>query len=198
MYIFVFLWTPMLMEPESMSPPLGLVFASFMVSIMIGSSAYTLLQARGFNPESILRLILILLSFTMAVCLMFGGPERQIYHWVILYGTFLILETAIGMYFPAMSYLKSQIIPESHRANLMNWFRVPMNVITCLALLSLNLDIFGKDHRVLFAFCFGLTAVGIYIANCFVKSIKDENLSLGATDEKYDVLIIKEGGLQEG
>ena len=27
------------------------------------------------------------------------------------------------MYFPAISYLRSQVIPESHRANVMNWFR---------------------------------------------------------------------------
>ena len=33
MYIFVFLWTPVMMPVE---PPFGMVFACFMVSIMIG------------------------------------------------------------------------------------------------------------------------------------------------------------------
>ena len=37
MYIFVFMWTPVLMPSE---PPLGMVFANFMVAIMIGSSLY--------------------------------------------------------------------------------------------------------------------------------------------------------------
>ena len=44
MYIFVFLWTPVLMPTH---PPLGMVFACFMVAIMIGSSLYTLLLAKG-------------------------------------------------------------------------------------------------------------------------------------------------------
>ncbi len=156
-------------------PPLGMVFACFMVAIMIGSSTYTLLLARGMKAEEILRVILILLSFTMVVCCLFGGPKRQVNHMIVLYGAFLILEVAIGMYFPAMSYLKSQVIPESHRANVMNWFRVPMNVITCLALLSLNLDSLRDDKRILFAFCFGLTAIGVYVTTLFMRTMSRVN-----------------------
>ena len=40
MYIFVFLWTPVL---DPAKPPLGMVFACFMVAIMIGSSIYAIL-----------------------------------------------------------------------------------------------------------------------------------------------------------
>jgi hypothetical protein len=57
----------------------------------------------------------------MAVCLFTTGPDRSPLQIVISYFAFLILEVAIGMYFPAMSFAKSQIIPESHRANVMNW-----------------------------------------------------------------------------
>jgi hypothetical protein len=73
------------------------------------------------------------------------------------------------MYFPAMSYLKSQVIPESHRANVMNWFRVPMNLITCTALLSLNLEILAHDKRAMFVFCFCLAIVGIFISTSFIR-----------------------------
>ena len=52
MYIFVFLWTPVL---GPANPPLGMVFACFMVAIMIGSSLYTLLLARGFTAEKVRR-----------------------------------------------------------------------------------------------------------------------------------------------
>jgi MFS family permease len=55
MYIFVFMWTPVLMPAH---PPLGMVFACFMVAIMIGSSIYTLLQARGYNAEHVRRQML--------------------------------------------------------------------------------------------------------------------------------------------
>ena len=42
------------------------------------------------------------------------------------------------MYFPSMGYLRSQVIPEEQRASIMNWFRVPMNLITCGGLLWLH------------------------------------------------------------
>jgi len=57
----------------------------------------------------------------MFVCLFTVGPERSLTDISVSYFAFLVLEVAIGMYFPAMSYAKSQIIPESHRANVMNW-----------------------------------------------------------------------------
>ena len=56
MYIFVFLWTPVLMPAK---PPLGMVFATFMVAIMIGSSAYTIFLSKGNRPEDALKIILV-------------------------------------------------------------------------------------------------------------------------------------------
>ncbi len=185
MYIFVFLWTPML-APEN--PPLGMVFACFMVTIMIGSSTYTLLLARGVKAEAMLRITLALISASMALCILFGGPSRPPTDTVVLYGAFLVLEIAIGMYFPAMSFLRSQVIPESHRANVMNWFRVPMNIITCLTLLSLNLESIKFDKRLVFAFCFGLATIGIYIVTTFMRAMEkvgDPQVS----SKKVDLLI---------
>ena len=75
-----------------------------------------------------------------------------------------------------MSYLKSQIIPESHRANVMNWFRVPMNVITCTALLSSHVEVLAHDKRIMFAFCTCLCLVGLVINRRFnqIKSSTQE------------------------
>ena len=50
-------------------------------------------------------------------------PDASSMDTVISFIAFLLLEVGIGMYFPAISYLRSQVIPESHRANVMNWFR---------------------------------------------------------------------------
>ncbi len=58
----------------------------------------------------------------MGICLFTTGPDRTQNDILISYFAFLVLEVAIGIYFPAMSYSKSQIIPESHRANVMNWY----------------------------------------------------------------------------
>jgi len=101
----------------------------------------------------------------MTTCCVFAGPQRSLTDMTILYVAFLALEVAIGMYFPAMSYLKSQIIPESHRANVMNWFRVPMNVITCAVLLSLHMEFLAHDKRLVFAFCTFLCVLGLVVIN---------------------------------
>ena len=50
-------------------------------------------------------------------------PNATQFDTIVSFIAFLVLEVAIGMYFPAISYLRSQVIPESHRANVMNWFR---------------------------------------------------------------------------
>lgn len=55
MYIFVFLWTPILDSAQTGGAwPLGLVFSCFMVCIMIGSSFNTLLLNHNVRPSSIL------------------------------------------------------------------------------------------------------------------------------------------------
>ena len=88
-----------------------------MVAIMIGSSVFSLLLSKGFRAEETLRIILVILALSMGICCVMASPNRNTNDMVIIYAAFLILEVAIGMYFPAMSYLKSQIIPEGHRAN---------------------------------------------------------------------------------
>ena len=71
------------------------------------------------------------------------------------------------MYFPAMSYAKSQVIPESHRAGVMNWFRVPMNLITCATLMCLHIDWVADDKRTVFGACMVLALLGIVAAQKF-------------------------------
>ena len=54
MYIFVFLWTPVL---DTGSTPLGMVFSCFMVCIMVGSALFSILNSRGFSEAVILKVI---------------------------------------------------------------------------------------------------------------------------------------------
>ncbi len=162
MYIFVFLWTPVLMPWD---PPLGMVFACFMLAIMIGSSIYTLLQSRGFRPENVLKICLVIISASMAGCSYAASPDISDTKLVIIYASFFALEVAIGIYFPAMSFAKSQVIPESHRANVMNWFRVPMNVITCSTLLCLHIEWVAADKRIVFAVCLAMAISGVLMAS---------------------------------
>merc|ERR1719316_301619 len=48
---------------------------------------------------------------------------------------FLLFEAAVGIYFPSICTLKSQVVPEAHRSTIYNLFRAPMNAIVCTVLL---------------------------------------------------------------
>ena len=65
---------------------------------------------------------------------------------------------------------RSQLIPESHRATVSNWFRVPMNLMTCAALLAVNNATVAADKRLIFAVCTVALAVGTFVA----KSVQSQ------------------------
>merc|ERR1719181_944921 len=48
---------------------------------------------------------------------------------------FCIFEMCVGIYFPSICTLKSEAVPESHRATIYNLFRAPMNLIVVTVLL---------------------------------------------------------------
>merc|ERR1719312_1823964 len=108
------------------------------------------------------------MSLSMAVCCITARPDASPMDTVISFIAFLLLEVGIGMYFPAISYLRSQVIPESHRANVMNWFRVPMNIMTCGALLCLHVEAISQDKRIVFGACLLLALLGTFLCNKFV------------------------------
>merc|ERR1712080_25728 len=172
MYIFVFLWTPVL---DTGATPLGMVFSCFMVCIMVGSALFSILSQRGLSEATILKNCLLMIASTMAICCFTTRPGASDIDKVISFLAFLVLEVAIGMYFPAISYLRSQVIPETHRANIMNWFRVPMNVITCGALLCLQVDAISEDKRIVFGACLFLSALGVLLANRFILAFRDHD-----------------------
>ena len=65
MYIFVFLWTPVL---DTGNTPLGMVFSCFMVCIMVGSALFSILNNRGHSEAGILKICLMTMSVSMAIC----------------------------------------------------------------------------------------------------------------------------------
>merc|ERR1712168_896159 len=144
-----------------------------MVCIMVGSAIFSILSHKGHSEANILKNCLIVISGSMLVCCFTTRPGASSIDTVISFIAFLVLEVAIGMYFPAISYLRSQVIPESHRANVMNWFRVPMNVITCGALLCLHVEAISNDKRIVFGACLLLALLGTFLCNRFLVVFRD-------------------------
>ncbi len=136
MYSFVFLWSPLLMTGVSAASitddlPFGLIFACFMVSIMMGSSLFSIALARGFSPHDCLRAALALGAASLSAPLWTGD-------WRVLFAAFLTFELACGLYFPSSGTLRGRVIPERSRSGVMNLFRLPLNALVVTVLLNIE------------------------------------------------------------
>jgi len=176
MYIFVFLWTPVL-DPGQ--PPLGLTFSTFMIAIMIGSSLYSILINRGERPEQIMKYCVMLMGASLFVCAITSNPSFPTDYLYLSYVAFLGLEISVGLYFPCIGRLRGETIPDNLRANIMNWFRVPMNAITCAALVGMHHFDDPKASQYMFLLCGLSSGLAYLIARSFAaipKSASDENI----------------------
>ncbi len=136
MYSFVFLWSPLLMSGVSAAGitddlPFGLIFACFMVSIMMGSSLFSIALSRGFSAHDCLRVALALGAASLSAPLWTND-------WRVLFAAFLLFELACGLYFPSSGTLRGKVIPERSRSAVMNLFRLPLNALVVAVLLNIE------------------------------------------------------------
>ncbi|KAK0400232.1 hypothetical protein QR680_003414 [Steinernema hermaphroditum] len=131
MYTFVLEWTPALTESagQGESIPHGYIFASFMLAVMIGSSLFKLLQ-KYHHPESFMRFVLLTAGLCLAVPIFF------LENTTLLFIAFVLFEMCVGIFWPAMGYLRGIIVPETSRSTTMNFFRIPLNLIVIVILLN--------------------------------------------------------------
>lgn len=130
MYLMVFCWTPALQSASKTMGlgeiPHGMIFSSFMVAIMIGSSTFTFLMRRE-PPELFMRNLYVV----AVLCFVLAATSTSLWH---LFGSLIVFELVCGVYFPAMGTMRAKYVPEETRAGIMNYFRVPLNVIVCVTL----------------------------------------------------------------
>eukprot|EP00405_Crypthecodinium_cohnii_P032762 CAMPEP_0206524792 /NCGR_PEP_ID=MMETSP0324_2-20121206/68373_1 /ASSEMBLY_ACC=CAM_ASM_000836 /TAXON_ID=2866 /ORGANISM="Crypthecodinium cohnii, Strain Seligo" /LENGTH=514 /DNA_ID=CAMNT_0054019383 /DNA_START=77 /DNA_END=1617 /DNA_ORIENTATION=- len=157
MFAFVFNWTPALNSEET-PPPHGVIFALFMMACMCGSSTSTLTS----RVAPALRLGSVfgagMLSFFLASHALASGAQDNL---VLSMTSFTLFEYCVGVYFPTVGELKSDIVPERVRGTVYNIYRVPLNAIVVGLLLSdLSLSTCFKLNAVLQLCCL-LSMVGI-------------------------------------
>lgn len=172
MYMFVFIWTPIL--DTDGKTPLGMVFACFMVCIMVGSSIYQIATSGMYTPPFILKGAMMLGFVSMIAC--FFATRESSPNDKLAFGAFLTLEVAVGMYFPAIGYLRSKIIPEEHRASIMNWFRLPTNAITCGGLLWMHREDNKNGTHQIFTVCLVMALCALVISIRFSKRMISKQL----------------------
>lgn len=139
MYNFVFAWVPAMDELASKvrhaaaeNLPLGIIFASFMCSMMLGSLLYGYVvrraagtaqylpvpttsddQVNSYRPLALHgRMATVLLAGAgMALGVANASPFLQAQFW-----GFCLFEFTVGLYFPVMGWLKSELVHDDVRA----------------------------------------------------------------------------------
>ena len=170
MYIFVFLWTPVL---DPAKPPLGIVFASFMGCIMIGGQIYDCLSQRGVKVTQILPVV-IYITMSANIAASYASANHPRTSFLI----FIIIEVLCGIYFPAIGKLRYLTLPDAHHSGIINWFRVPLNAIAAFVLLALHDTHSSHGISALFALCavlLGMAGLASLVLHYILKDIVLEN-----------------------
>ncbi|CDW52667.1 DUF791 and TFIID 20kDa domain containing protein [Trichuris trichiura] len=156
MYTFVLEWTPVLNhatrltgrndETDKHTLPHGLIFACFMLAIMIGSCIFSLLSRHRLRPESFLRFVLAASAFALTIPVLLSAPL------MVTFIGFLVFEICVGIFWPACAYMRGIYVPEKARSTVMNLFRIPLNMVVIVILLC------DLQVRWIFVGCFAFLA----------------------------------------
>ena len=195
MYIFVFIWTPIL-DPSkttqsTSSPQLGIIFSSFMICIMIGSALFQILtQVRDVTVPYMLALAVGLATISSILCVFATHPDYMARNTAFL--AFLLFEVAVGLYFPAVSHLSSKILPEANRRSISNIFRVPLNLISCVVLMTLHNSSFRHGNRMIFLTCAGLLLLTALLVGKLVAMTKGEDEVIKVRYSSYNGELVQQ------
>ena len=163
MYLFVFFWSAALKSARLRSGseedlPFGLIFSSFMCSMMAGSAFFSLYTPSHSKQSA--SFILLAVILTVSICL---SGAVLVVDEMALFWIMCLLELCIGAYFPSMSFLKSEVIEDGVRGRVYSILRFPLNV---LVVITHSLDEEGDAHR---NHVFITLAAFLLIAFFFVK-----------------------------
>eukprot|EP00929_Paragymnodinium_shiwhaense_P002208 TRINITY_DN10241_c0_g3_i1.p1 TRINITY_DN10241_c0_g3~~TRINITY_DN10241_c0_g3_i1.p1 ORF type:complete len:606 (-),score=114.99 TRINITY_DN10241_c0_g3_i1:173-1990(-) len=135
MYAFVFHWTPAL-ESKIVPPPHGVIFACFMMACMCGASGSTILSGCTSTVAQLLTCGIIGIAAFGLLTQSAASAATDRTMLIQTFGAFMAFEFCVGIYFPRIGVLKSEIVPESIRGVMYNLFRLPLNGLVLVLLLG--------------------------------------------------------------
>eukprot|EP01112_Ceratiomyxa_fruticulosa_P019946 TRINITY_DN6657_c0_g2_i1.p1 TRINITY_DN6657_c0_g2~~TRINITY_DN6657_c0_g2_i1.p1 ORF type:complete len:329 (+),score=48.01 TRINITY_DN6657_c0_g2_i1:787-1773(+) len=166
MYTFVFMWTPALQGEKSETEPkevlpFGLIFAAYMVCIMIGSSLFSIITSKwDISPERLGKYLFLVASGALLV------PYFAVNRSIIAFA-FLLFEVCCGIYFPCIGTIRGKYIPESSRAALMNFFRIGLNFLVVVVLVKVS----ALSNSTVFLICSLWLMISFFLHSYFVNLI---------------------------
>ena len=159
MYTFVFLWTPALCEGltdlEKSNVPYGLIFSSFMVMMMVGSSLFSMAM-KQYDLEQLPYAIHGIAAGCCLLTVLVLGFSYGVFI------SFVLFELMCGIFFPTYGSLRAVYIPEEQRSTIMNFFRVPLNLFVIVVLVKKH----AFSNEMTFGVCMAahLTSLGLWHA----------------------------------
>lgn len=143
MFLFVFFWSPALISSRShdkteSAPPFGLIFSCFMCAMMLGSLVFSIAKPGGARDSARLMLSILALASSSLLVPVLQRTEA------VTFWSFALFEVCVGLYFPTMSRLKSELVEDAVRARVYGLMRLPLNIFV-VAALGMTKD--GDKHR---------------------------------------------------
>lgn len=135
MYLFVFFWSAALKAARALvrsdsPPPFGLIFSTFMCAMMLGSQISSLFGGKVTVPSVVqwLGVTLLIASMTLSTAVYFTSEFITLW-------AFCFFEMCVGLYFPAIGYLRGQLVHGGIRGYVYGLLRLPLNVFVFVALM---------------------------------------------------------------
>ena len=127
LYIFVFTWSRALSDAVGPTVDIdyGSIFSCFMAASILGS-----VLIGTFPVRNALFLSLCVAGMAHILSAMYSNQS------VLLYASFIVFEITVGVFYPLLGELKARRVPAEIRVSAYNVFKIPMNAIVVLSLLS--------------------------------------------------------------
>jgi len=180
MFAFVFNWTPSL-HSDAVPPPHGWIFSMFMMACMSGASTATII---GSSIKLSARLQITIVVGVASFVIMVIAVAYELL--AVLFSAFLAFEFCVGLYFPSIGGLKSDIVPENVRTTVYTCFRIPLNAIVVSLLLS----------NIHYSTCFTVCGALMLCALGAMFVIKPEKAQVGKLSLVENEVRTLEGGSQ--
>lgn len=137
MYLFIFFWSAALKSARAQASgsgavaaaaaeeelPYGVIFSSFMCAMMGGSALFSLAAARHTRESAATLLLSVILVASACFSAASVLRAERLLFWVLC-----VVEACIGVYFPSMSFLKSELVEDGVRGSVYSILRFPLNV----------------------------------------------------------------------
>lgn len=166
--------------------PFGVIFATFMAAMMLGSLGFT--YASSASSSSRLSSITKFLTPSKLLTLASAGASISLLLTVMLknepitFWAFCFFEACIGIYFPSIGAQRAMIVDDGVRAKIYGILRIPLNIFVVVALTT---TVEGDAHRDrVFMFCGGLLLLASFASAYFLEDGKPVDINHEDADER--------------